>query len=137
MELVQIDGYTEDDKVAIARDYLLPRQRERAALSDDEVTMVTALVSMATGRQVRADVGMTGEVTLNGRVLPIGGVKQKLLAAQRAGLSTVFIPQRNEPDLDDVPAEVLEALDVKPMTDVAEIVAQALEPAAETATVAA
>jgi ATP-dependent Lon protease len=298
MELVQIDGYTEDDKVAIARDYLLPRQRERAALSDDEVTvtdaalrkiaadytrepgvrqferllakalrkvttqlaedsgpkvrktldepdlvgylgrprftpesaertavpgvatglavtglggdvlyieaganegepglqltgqlgdvmkesaqialsyvrshaaelgvdpstldrrihvhvpagavpkdgpsagvtMVTALVSMATGRQVRADVGMTGEVTLNGRVLPIGGVKQKLLAAQRAGLSTVFIPQRNEPDLDDVPAEVLEALQVKPMTDVAEIVAQALEPAARDAVVAA
>ncbi|OBF09878.1 endopeptidase La [Mycobacterium sp. 852002-10029_SCH5224772] len=101
------------------------------------VTMVTALVSMATGRQVRSDVGMTGEVTLNGRVLPIGGVKQKLLAAQRAGLSTVFIPQRNEPDLDDVPAEVLEALDVRPMTDVAEIVAEALAPAAETATVAA
>jgi ATP-dependent Lon protease len=101
------------------------------------VTMVTALVSMATGRQVRADVGMTGEVTLNGRVLPIGGVKQKLLAAQRAGLKTVFIPQRNEPDLDDVPAEVLEALEVKPMTDVAEIVAQALEPAAEAHTVAA
>ncbi|HZQ32909.1 MAG TPA: endopeptidase La [Mycobacterium sp.] len=95
------------------------------------VTMVTALVSMATGRQVRADVGMTGEVTLNGRVLPIGGVKQKLLAAQRAGLSTVFIPARNEPDLDDVPAEVLEALDVKPMTDVAEIVMQALEPLAD------
>ncbi len=297
MELVQIDGYTEDDKVAIARDYLLPRQRDRAALNDDEVTvtdaalrkiaadytrepgvrqferllakalrkvttkiadepvtidepdlveylgrprftpesaertavpgvatglavtglggdvlyieagaagsdkpgdgslqltgqlgdvmkesaqialsyvrshaaelgvdpkaldrrihvhvpagavpkdgpsagvtMVTALVSMATGRQVRADVGMTGEVTLNGRVLPIGGVKQKLLAAQRAGLSTVFIPSRNEPDLDDVPAEVLDALTVKPMTDVAEIVAQALEPAAEAATVAA
>lgn len=101
------------------------------------VTMVTALVSMATGRQVRADVGMTGEVTLNGRVLPIGGVKQKLLAAQRAGLKTVFIPQRNEPDLDDVPAEVLEALEVKPMTDVAEIVVLALEPAAEAATAAA
>ncbi|WAJ42692.1 endopeptidase La [Mycobacterium sp. Aquia_216] len=101
------------------------------------VTMVTALVSMATGRQVRADVGMTGEVTLNGRVLPIGGVKQKLLAAQRAGLSTVFIPRRNEPDLDDVPAEVLEALTVEPMTDVADIVARALEPAADTATVAA
>ena len=101
------------------------------------VTMVTALVSMATGRQVRSDVGMTGEVTLNGRVLPIGGVKQKLLAAQRAGLSTVFIPQRNEPDLDDVPAEVLEALDVRPMTDVADIVALALEPAVEPATVAA
>ena len=101
------------------------------------VTMVTALVSMATGRQVRADVGMTGEVTLNGRVLPIGGVKQKLLAAQRAGLSTVFIPQRNEPDLDDVPAEVLEALDVKPMTDVADIVAQALEPLHEAVRAAA
>lgn len=293
MELVQIDGYTEDDKVAIARDYLLPRQRERAALTEDEVTvtdaalrkiaadytrepgvrqferllakalrkvttkiadssitidepdlvgylgrprftpesaertavpgvatglavtglggdvlyieagatdgeaglqltgqlgevmkesaqialsyvrshaaelgvdptvldrrihvhvpagavpkdgpsagvtMVTALVSMATGRQVRSDVGMTGEVTLNGRVLPIGGVKQKLLAAQRAGLSTVFIPARNEPDLDDVPAEVLDTLTVKPMTDVAEIVAQALEPVAVTATAAA
>lgn len=101
------------------------------------VTMVTALVSMATGRQVRSDVGMTGEVTLNGRVLPIGGVKQKLLAAQRAGLSTVFIPQRNEADLDDVPAEVLDALEVKPMTDVADIIAQALEPAAATATEAA
>jgi ATP-dependent Lon protease len=102
------------------------------------VTMVTALVSMATGRQVRSDVGMTGEVTLNGRVLPIGGVKQKLLAAQRAGLSTVFIPQRNEPDLDDVPADVLESLEVRPMTDVADIVAQALEPAAgDTATAAA
>ncbi|KKF01683.1 endopeptidase La [Mycolicibacterium obuense] len=101
------------------------------------VTMVTALVSMATGRNVRSDVGMTGEVTLNGRVLPIGGVKQKLLAAQRAGLTTVFIPQRNEPDLDDVPAEVLDALDVRPMTDVAEIVALALEPAADAVTAAA
>lgn len=100
------------------------------------VTMVTALVSMATGRQVRSDVGMTGEVTLNGRVLPIGGVKQKLLAAQRAGLSTVFIPQRNEADLDDVPTDVLEALEVKPMTDVADIIAQALEPASETGTAA-
>ena len=100
--------------------------------------MVTALTSMALGRPVRSDVGMTGEVTLNGRVLPIGGVKQKLLAAQRAGLSTVFIPQRNEPDLDDVPADVLESLEVRPMTDVADIVAQALEPAAgDTATAAA
>ena len=101
------------------------------------VTMVTALVSMATGRQVRSDVGMTGEVTLNGRVLPIGGVKQKLLAAQRAGLATVFIPLRNEPDLDDVPDEVLAALEVKPMTDVADIVAQALEPPAAVAITAA
>ncbi|MCW2496778.1 endopeptidase La [Jatrophihabitans sp.] len=93
------------------------------------VTMVTALASLATGRPVRGDVGMTGEVTLNGRVLPIGGVKQKLLAAQRAGLKTVFIPKRNEPDLDDVPAEVLAALDVRPVADVSEILALALEPA--------
>ncbi|MDQ6658277.1 MAG: endopeptidase La [Actinomycetota bacterium] len=91
------------------------------------VTMVTALVSMATGRQVRADVAMTGEVTLNGRVLPIGGVKQKLLAAQRAGVKTVFIPLRNEPDLDDVPAEILAELDVRPVGDVGEIIALALE----------
>ncbi|WP_157108354.1 endopeptidase La [Aldersonia kunmingensis] len=90
------------------------------------VTMVTALVSLALARPVRSDVGMTGEVTLNGRVLPIGGVKQKLLAAQRAGLKTVFIPARNEPDLDDVPADVLEALDVRPVADVAEILAFAI-----------
>ncbi|MFB8008487.1 endopeptidase La [Nocardia sp. NPDC056000] len=97
------------------------------------VTMVTALVSLALDRQVRADVGMTGEVTLNGRVLPIGGVKQKLLAAQRAGLKTVFIPARNEPDLDEVPAEVLAALDVRPVADVAEILAYAIEPVIEPA----
>ncbi len=101
------------------------------------VTMVTALVSLATGRSVRSDVAMTGEVTLNGRVLPIGGVKQKLLAAQRAGVTTVFIPARNEPDLDDVPAEVLDALTVHPVSDVAEILAQALEPAAESSAPAA
>ncbi|WP_309234649.1 endopeptidase La [Nocardia sp. XZ_19_385] len=95
------------------------------------VTMVTALVSLALGRQVRADVGMTGEVTLNGRVLPIGGVKQKLMAAQRNGLKTVFIPARNEPDLDDVPAEVLAALDVRPVADVADILAYAIEPVRE------
>ncbi|WP_425577568.1 endopeptidase La [Nocardia callitridis] len=97
------------------------------------VTMITALVSLALGRQVRADVGMTGEVTLNGRVLPIGGVKQKLLAAQRAGLKTVFIPARNEPDLDDVPAEVLAALDVRPVSDVGDILAYAIEPVIEPA----
>ncbi|MFR9753680.1 endopeptidase La [Nocardia sp. 004] len=95
------------------------------------VTMVTALVSLACDRKVRSDVGMTGEVTLNGRVLPIGGVKQKLLAAQRAGLKTVFIPARNEPDLDDVPAEVLAALDVRPVAEVSEILAYAIEPAVE------
>jgi ATP-dependent Lon protease len=101
------------------------------------VTMVTALTSMALGRPVRGDVAMTGEVSLNGRVLPIGGAKQKLLAAQRAGLTTVFLPKRNEPDLDDVPDDVLEAIDVRLTTDVAELVAQAIEPAAEPAVQAA
>ena len=90
--------------------------------------MVTALVSLATGRPVRSEVGMTGEVTLNGRVLPIGGLKQKLLAAQRAGLTEVFVPLRNEPDLDDVPAEVLEALTVHVVGDVLDVVRGALEP---------
>ncbi len=91
------------------------------------VTMTTALVSLLTGRNVRAEVGMTGEVSLTGRVLPIGGVKQKLLAAQRAGLTEVFLPQRNEPDLDDVPAEVLDAVTVHVVSDVREILATALE----------
>lgn len=93
------------------------------------ITMVTALVSLATGRPVRSEVGMTGEVTLNGRVLPIGGLKQKLLAAQRAGLTEVFVPQRNEADLDDVPEEVLAALTVHVVGDVRDVVAGALEPA--------
>jgi ATP-dependent Lon protease len=98
------------------------------------VTMVTALTSMATGRPVRGDVGMTGEVTLNGRVLPIGGAKQKLLAAQRAGLTTVFLPRRNEPDLDEVPTEVTDAVQVVLTTDVADLVTAALEPVQQTAT---
>ncbi len=93
------------------------------------VTMTTALASLLSGRPVRSDVAMTGEVSLTGRVLPIGGVKQKLLAAHRAGVTTVLIPQRNEPDLDDVPAEVLAKLDVHTVSDVREVLALALEPA--------
>ena len=93
------------------------------------VTMTTALASLLSGRPVRADVAMTGEVSLTGRVLPIGGVKQKLLAAHRAGITTVLIPQRNEPDLDDVPAEVLAKLDVHTVGDVREVLRLALEPA--------
>ena len=100
------------------------------------ITMVTALASLATGRPVRSEVGMTGEVTLNGRVLPIGGLKQKLLAAQRAGLTEVFVPQRNEPDLDDVPADVLEQLTVHLVGDVRDVVRGALA-APEAASVAA
>jgi ATP-dependent Lon protease len=101
------------------------------------VTMTTALASLLSGRPVRSDVAMTGEVSLTGRVLPIGGVKQKLLAAHRAGISTVLIPQRNEPDLDDVPAEVLAKLDVHPVSDVRDVLALALEPASAEAAVAA
>jgi len=92
------------------------------------VTMTTALASLLSGRPVRPEVAMTGEVSLTGRVLPIGGLKQKLLAAHRAGISTVLIPQRNEPDLDDVPAEVLAKLDVHPVSDVREVLALALAP---------
>jgi ATP-dependent Lon protease len=100
------------------------------------ITMVTALASLATGLAVRSEVGMTGEVTLNGKVLPIGGLKQKLLAAQRNGLTEVFVPLRNEPDLDDVPTEVLEALTVHVVGDVMDVVRGGLE-AAGAKTVAA
>ncbi|MBO0819472.1 MAG: endopeptidase La [Nocardiopsaceae bacterium] len=93
------------------------------------VTMTSALASLLSGRAVRSDVAMTGEVSLTGRVLPIGGVKQKLLAAHRAGITTVLIPARNEPDLDDVPEEVLQKLDVHPVSDVRDVLALALEPA--------
>jgi len=93
------------------------------------VTMVTALGSLLSGRPVRAEVAMTGEVSLTGRVLPIGGVKQKLLAAQRAGATTVLLPARNEPDLDDVPAEVREALEIHLVSDVREVLNLALSPA--------
>jgi ATP-dependent Lon protease len=88
--------------------------------------MVTALTSLARQRPVRADVGMTGEVTLNGRVLPIGGVKQKLLAAHRAGLAEVYLPARNEPDLDEVPSHVRSQVNVRLVGDVSDLVAAAL-----------
>lgn len=93
------------------------------------VTMTTALASLLSGRQVRPDVAMTGEVSLTGRVLPVGGIKQKLLAAHRAGITTVVIPQRNAPDLDDVPAEILDALEVHPVADVRQVLELALTPA--------
>jgi ATP-dependent Lon protease len=80
---------------------------------------------------------MTGEVSLTGRVLPIGGVKQKLLAAHRAGITTVLIPKRNEPDLEDVPENVRAALEVHPVSDVREVLDLALERATTPATVAA
>lgn len=93
------------------------------------VTMTTALASLLSGRPVRSEVGMTGEVSLTGRVLPIGGVKQKLLAAHRAGLRTVLLPHRNEPDLDEVPEPVRDDLTVHLVSDVREVLDLALEPA--------
>jgi ATP-dependent Lon protease len=101
------------------------------------ITMTTAMVSLLTGRPVKATVGMTGEVTLQGRVLPIGGVKQKVLAAHRAGLTEVVLPARNGPDLDDVPAAVREAVTFHLVDDVRQVLALALEPAGEDAVAAA
>jgi ATP-dependent Lon protease len=91
------------------------------------VTMTTALVSLLTGRPVRESVGMTGEVTLAGRVLPIGGLKQKVLAAHRAGLTEVVLPARNGPDLDDVPEAVRAEMTFHLVADVAEVLRLALE----------
>ncbi len=90
------------------------------------VTIATALASLLTGRPVRADVGMTGEVTLRGQVLPVGGIKEKVLAAHRAGLRTVIIPKRNEKDLDDLPAEVRNEMKVVLVDRVEEVLAAAL-----------
>jgi ATP-dependent Lon protease len=99
--------------------------------------MTTALVSLLSGRPVKHTVGMTGEVTLQGRVLPIGGLKQKVLAAHAAGLTEVILPERNRGDLADVPEEVREAMTFHPAMSVDEVLEQALEPAEKRADVAA
>lgn len=91
--------------------------------------MTTALVSLLTGRPVKHTVGMTGEVTLQGRVLPIGGLKQKVLAAHAAGLTEVILPFRNKADLDEVPEEVREVMTFHPVSSVEEVIDLALEPA--------
>jgi ATP-dependent Lon protease len=92
------------------------------------VTMTTAIVSLLSGRPVRPEVGMTGEITLQGKVLPIGGVKQKVLAAHRAGLTEVVLPARNEPDLEDVPEAVREAMTFHLASEIGEVLSHALEP---------
>jgi ATP-dependent Lon protease len=92
------------------------------------VTMTTAIVSLLTGRPVRSEVGMTGEVTLQGKVLPIGGVQQKVLAAHRAGLTEVILPARNEPDLDDVPESVRGAMKFHLASEIGEVLQHALTP---------
>jgi ATP-dependent Lon protease len=97
------------------------------------VTMVTALASLLSGRPVKHTVGMTGEVTLQGRVLPIGGFKQKALAAHAAGLTDVILPERNRGDLDDIPEEVREQMAFHPVMTVQEVLDRALEPARDVA----
>jgi len=101
------------------------------------VTMVTSLVSLLTARPVKGTVGMTGEVTLQGKVLPIGGVKQKLLAAHRAGLTEVILPARNEADLDDLPETVRTAMTIHLASDVRQVLGWALEPVAASVPLAA
>ncbi len=91
------------------------------------ITMTTALASLLSGRPVRHDVGMTGEITLQGRVLPIGGVKQKVLAAHAAGLSEVILPERNRGDLDDVPEDVREQMRFHLVMTIDEVLEHALE----------
>ncbi len=93
------------------------------------ITMVTAIASLLTHRPVKSTVGMTGEVTLQGRVLPIGGLKQKVLAAHAAGLTEVIVPDRNEPDLDDVPADVRDHMTFHAVRSVDQVLALALAPA--------
>jgi ATP-dependent Lon protease len=93
------------------------------------ITMTTALSSLLSGRPVRHDVGMTGEITLQGRVLPIGGLKQKVLAAHAAGLSEVILPERNRGDLDDVPEDVREQMNFHLVMTIDEVLDHALEPA--------
>jgi ATP-dependent Lon protease len=97
------------------------------------VTMVTALASLLSGRPVKHTVGMTGEVTLQGRVLPIGGLKQKVLAAHAAGLTDVILPERNRGDLDDIPQEVRDSMTFHPVMTVNEVLDRALEPARDVA----
>ena len=92
------------------------------------VTMATALVSALTGRKVRQDVAMTGEITLRGRVLPIGGVKEKLLAAYRAGIQTILLPTENKKDLEDVPAHVLSQFRIITAETIDDVLAVALLP---------
>ena len=94
--------------------------------------MATAIASLVRGLPVAADVGMTGEITLTGQVLPIGGVREKVLAAQRAGLKRVILPRENEHDLDDLPAETKKQLEFVLVDGIEEVLDHALSPDART-----
>ena len=90
------------------------------------ITMATAILSAVTGKKVRADVAMTGEITLRGRVLPIGGLKEKLLAAKSAGISTVIVPKENMPDIEEISSEITKKLDIIPVSHMDEVLKAAL-----------
>ncbi len=92
------------------------------------VTMATCLASLLTGRLVKHNMAMTGEITLRGKVLPVGGIKEKVLGANRAGIETVILPKRNEKDLEDVPPSVRERIKFVFVDTIAEVLDQALEP---------
>jgi len=98
------------------------------------VTMATALVSLISGRPVRADVGMTGEITLRGQVLPVGGIKEKVLAAHRSGLKTIILPVRNKEDLEELPEEVRQSMNFVFAESVEDVLNAALEPVKKTKT---
>ena len=91
------------------------------------ITIVTSLASLLTGRVVRDDIAMTGETTLSGKVLPIGGVKEKVLAAHRAGIRLVVLPERNRKDLEDIPEEARRELEFRFVNNIAEVLDQALK----------
>ena len=91
--------------------------------------LATALVSALSGRRARGDVAMTGEISLRGRVLPVGGIKSKVLAAARAGVRTVLLPRRNEKDLVEISEEIREKLEIQLVETIDEVIAAALEPA--------
>jgi ATP-dependent Lon protease len=91
------------------------------------VTLLTALVSLLTGIRVRPDVAMTGEITLRGRVLPIGGLKEKVLAAHRAGIKKVLVPERNLADMEDVPDEIKREIEIVPIAMMSDVIDAALE----------
>jgi ATP-dependent Lon protease len=95
------------------------------------VTMATALISLLTGRPVRHDIAMTGEITLRGKVLPVGGVKEKVLGARRAGITTIILPKRNQKDLEDIPEEIRKEMTFHFVDGIDEVVALALEPVLE------
>jgi ATP-dependent Lon protease len=98
------------------------------------VTMTTVLVSLASGRKVRSDVAMTGEITLRGKVMPIGGIKEKVLAAYRSGIRTVILPEKNKEDLmEDLPQELRDQMTFVYATDIRQVLDTALEPAEEPA----